>query len=147
MSTAIKTKSDLAAAIDRIGVAQDLHFLLLKGEREAVAARLTELAADHSLGETHQVRRAGRTEGEISARRFYNLFKSGKITEAQFISAISVGRTAALEFMTAPEVEKLTTRTDGTPRCTFSRQKGVEPELAARLRELADYVEAEGIGE
>jgi len=143
----IKTKSQLAAAIDRIGVSQDLFFLLLKDEREQVAQKLDDLAADHFDGQTHQVHRAGRTESEISARRFFKLMADGKITESQFLSTVRVSRTAALEFMEADALEKLTTRTDGTPRCTFSRQKGIKPDLAIRLRELADYVDAEGIGE
>jgi hypothetical protein len=145
-TAAIRTAGELAEAIDRIGVTQDLFFFYTKDLREQITAKLADDGASSAAGEAYEASLTQTTESSISAKRFFNLMKAGKITEQQFLSAIRVGRSEALKFMPGEQLERLTTRATGSPKLTIRRQKFAEPRVSDGLRDLADRLEELGIG-
>jgi hypothetical protein len=124
--------------VDVIGFAEELAKQFARPERDklkkAVAAKgLAAVEGDFFRGE---LRGAGGSIKTISPRRFFDLIKSGRITQKQFLDCISVERGKAEEYLGDRDLDAISDEIPTGPSFWIFRKRGVEPQLVSELEHL-----------
>jgi len=125
--------------VDRIGYVQDLTRLWAEPMRKDLKARLLDEDLVAVEGDYYEgTLAAPPTLSTVDPLKFFKLYKSGKITEKDFVSAIEVNRKAAAQFILPKDLAAISTTESGEPRFTITRKKGLDVSLATAVANVGN---------
>lgn len=119
--------------IDILGYGDELAKQYLSDLRSTIKLKMVDQGYDVLGARLFEGKLATSTDKSIDARRFYKLFKSGGMSEKDFLSAISVSRTEAGKILAPKVLANVTDEQPGSPRLTIVRKQGVEVKLIDAL--------------
>lgn len=126
--------------VDRLGLVDELVSQFRKPLADKVKA---DMAKDERVtGDSFTGLLVTGTSTEIDAEKFVGLWEAGKMTRAEFISAIKVGTARAKELLAARDLARISTTSPTSPALRVARIKGVEIELVTAVAEIAAAVAA-----
>ena len=126
--------------VDQIGFVGELqkrHADLLKTR---VKCRMLEEELDVVRGEYFQGLFVKTTETTVDPAKLLALYDAGRISRANFLSAIKVVKEPLSAFLTGDQVEKMSTTAVGSPALRVTRLQGVEVALVDALKQLGSSI-------
>jgi hypothetical protein len=131
--------------VDRIGYAQDVLRLWADPMKQKLKERMRRDEVALVEAERYVGQLAESTSSTVDAKKFFKLFKAGKISEADFLNCLRISKEAAGEFMAPRELEAICESHPTEPRLTIARRKGIDLPLATVIDALAEAVRAGGV--
>jgi hypothetical protein len=123
------------ARLDQVGLVDELY----ERFRQPLATRIKAQmqVSDRRTGDFFEGLLVGGNKTEVDAEKFFDAFKAGKMTKAQFLSAISVGTKRAKEILGEKDIERISTQSPTSPALRVTRIKGVQIELVTAVKAIA----------
>jgi hypothetical protein len=148
MSNATETETDADAGrasrrdvrVDHLGFVNELTKHFADPLKQQIKLRMNERKLDLAEGDFFEGLLVRGESSSIDPAKYLKLFEKGRITRADFLSALSIKRTAATVFLSEKEVDAISDATPATPQLRVSRRKGVEIKLVDAVRGLADAI-------
>ncbi len=119
--------------IDQIGFVGELQKHHADGLKTKLKVRMLDESIERIAGDFFEGLIVLGRVGTVDPKKFYRLIKSGRITEAQFVEAVSINRAAAQKLLPEKDLDRLTDYVDAAPALRVARIKGVELSLVDAL--------------
>jgi hypothetical protein len=137
MSEAIPTvKLPRDARVDHLGYVNELVSQFANPLKAKVKEDLTKKRIDRAAGDAFECLLVPGSTASIDAEKFLLKWESGKITRAQFLAAISVGKEAALCCLSKDELARISTSKPKASALNVTKIKGVEVTLVEAVRAI-----------
>lgn len=130
------------AHIDQIGLIEELKRKHAEKLRVQLKARLLQSVGENGCARAEADRFeallvTGLSSARIVPKKFFGLLKSQTITEADFISCLSVSREKAMNLLGSKLLDPISKKFNQPDRLAITRKKGVEFDLVEAVRKLA----------
>jgi hypothetical protein len=134
--------SAMNARIDQLGFVNELVKRFSDPLKDQIKWEMTQAAADRAAGLRFEALLVRGTSSLVDPAKFLQLYERGKLSRAQFVSAIRVQRDAALDALSRDALDAISTATPSSPALRVTRIKGVEIVLIDAVRAIADAIHA-----
>jgi hypothetical protein len=122
--------------IDQVGFVDELVKKYRDPLQKSIKARQIERDAKRATGLYFESLLVGYTPSTTSPEKLFRLLQREKITRAQFLSAISVKRDAALEFLSRDQLAEISEEGEPINKLNIVRIKGAELALVDAVKGL-----------
>lgn len=140
MPETIERTSRRDARVDHVGFCNELVKHFAEPTKVAVKNRLLERELDLAEGDFFEGLLIRTCSSVIDPGKLLRLFEKRQITREQFVSAISVRREAAKDFLPGIELAEISEEMPAIASLRITRRKGVEVKLADALRGLGEVI-------
>lgn len=124
--------------VDRIGLVDEVVRQFRAPLAEQVKADMGE--GDRVSGDLFGALLVCGIATDVDPEKFFKAFEAGKMTRAQFLSAIKVSTSRAREILSEKDLARISETRPTSPALRVSRLDGVQVELVDAIREISAAV-------
>lgn len=122
--------------VDSIGFVDELKKQLADKIRDKVKSRMTEGEIQRVAGEYFEGLLVTASTSTIDAEKLFKLYKGGKVSEKDFVSAIAVVKKPLEAFMSARDIDRISVAGPPQLQLRVTRKKDVSITVEDALRGL-----------